>query len=142
MAGIMHRIDFKAILIAFVAEFAVDILTVQILVMIFGRDLLDPGMSAEEVQKAIGTIFENGSFVLASFVCGTITTILGGYLAARLAKGFPYYNGLAIGVVGVVYVLFFAGDGPLWYTIVGVLLTIPLAIFGAHIARKRAPASE
>lgn len=142
MIGIMHRIDPKAIAIAFIAELAIDMLVVQILLMIFGRDLLTSGMSADEVQKAIETIVAKGDYVLASFVGGMSTTVLGGYLVARLAKGFPYYNGLAIGVVGVVFVLCFATGGPLWFTILGVLLTIPASIYGAHIAAKRVAAVE
>ena len=142
MVAIMQRIDLRAIVIAFFAELAIDMLVVQVLLMIFGHDIFTSGMSAEEVQKAIDTIVAKGSYVFASFVTGMSTTVLGGYLAARLAKGFPYYNGLGIGVVGVVFVLSFATDGPLWFTILGVLLTIPASIYGAHLATKRARVAE
>ena len=138
----MHRIDLKAVVLAFAAEFALDMLVVRILVMIFGSGLFVPGMSEEEVQKVIETIAANGNYQLTTFACGMATTVLGGYLAARLAKGFPYYNGLAIGVVAVVFVLIFGSGGPLWMLIIGVLLTIPASIYGAHIASKRTPTAE
>ena len=138
----MHRIDLKAVLLAFAAEFALDMLVVRILVMIFGSELFVPGMSEDEVQKVIEAIAANGTYQLTAFACGMATTILGGYLAARLAKGFPYYNGLAIGVVSVVFVLIFGSGGPLWMLIIGVLLTIPASIYGAHIASKRTPTAE
>jgi hypothetical protein len=141
----MHRIDLKAVLLAFAAEFALDMLVVRILVMIFGSELFVPGMSEDEVQKVIEAIAANGNYQLTAFACGMATTILGGYLAARLAKGFPYYNGLAIGVVGVVFVLIlliFSSGGPRWVTIIGTLLTIPAAIYGAHLASKRTPTEE
>ena len=138
----MHRIDLKAVVLAFAAEFALDMLVVRILVMIFGSELFVPGMSEEEVQKVIEAIAANGTYQLTAFACGMATTVLGGYLAARLAKGFPYYNGLAIGVVAVVFVLIFGSGGPLWMLILGVLLTIPASIYGAHIASKRTPTAE
>lgn len=135
----MHRIDIKAVVIAFFAELCVDMLVVHILIMFFGRALLVPDMPEAEFKAAVETIAATGDYQLVAFACGMATTILGGYLAARLAKDFPYYNGLAIGVVGIVFVLAFS-DGPLWITIVGVLLTIPGALYGAHLAKKRRPA--
>lgn len=138
----MNRIDLKAVVLAFAVEFALDMLVVRILVMIFGGDLFVPEMSEDEVKKVLETIAANGNYQLTAFVCGMATTVLGGYLAARLAKGFPYYNGLAIGVVGVVFVLIFGGGGPVWMTILGILLTIPASIYGAHVASKRAPTAD
>ena len=52
-----------------------------------------------------------------------------------------YYNGLAIGVVGVIFVLAFSGGNPLWFTIIGLVLTIPASLYGAHLAKKHRPAS-
>ena len=38
-------------------------------------------------------------------VFGMATTVLGGYLAARIAKRIPYYHGLAMGIVGMLFIL-------------------------------------
>jgi hypothetical protein len=140
----MNRIDIRAVVLAFIAEICADLIVLRILFMIFGRGLLAPDMSESEIQTAVDTITAKGDFQFAAFVCGMSTTVLGGYFAARLAQGFPYYNGLAIGVVGVVFSLAFAGGNPLWLTIAAVLLTIPASIYGAHLARKRlaAPADQ
>jgi hypothetical protein len=135
----MNRIDIKAVVLAFLAELCADLVVLRILFMIFGRGSLVPGMSQAEVQAAIETVVAQGDYQLAAFVCGMATTVLGGYLAARLAKHFPYYNGLAIGVVGVVFVLVFGGSSPLWFLIAGLLLTIPASLYGAHLAKKHRP---
>ncbi len=135
----MNRIDIKAVVIAFVAEFCVDIVVMSMLIGIFGRGQLDPDMAEAEFKAALEAINAQGDFQLAAFVSGMVTVVLGGYLVARIAKGFPYYNGLAIGVVSVVFTLAFAAGNPLWFTILAVLLTIPLSIYGAHLARKHRP---
>ncbi len=137
----MHRIDIKAVILAFIAEICADLIVLRILFSIFGRGLLGPDMSEAEFLAAIDTVIAKGDYQFAAFVCGMATTVLGGYLAARLAKGFPYYNGLAIGVVGVVFVLAVGGGSPFWLTVVGLLLTIPASIYGAHLAKKYRPAS-
>lgn len=135
----MSRIDFKAVVIAFVAEYCADLVVQGLLLGIFGHGRITSDMTQADFQAALETIFAQGSFRFAVFVCGMATVILGGYLVGRIAKGFPYYNGLAIGVVGVVYTLVFAAGNPLWVVIVAVLLTIPLSIYGAHLAKKHRP---
>ena len=136
----MNRIDIKAVVIAFVAEFCVDIVVMIFLMGIFGRGQLNPDMGEAEFKATLEAINAQGDFQLAAFVSGMATVVLGGYLVARIAKGFPYYNGLAIGVVGVVFTLAFAAGSPLWFTILAGLLTIPLSIYGAHLAKKHRPA--
>jgi hypothetical protein len=67
---------------------------------------------------------------------GTATTIGGGYLAARLAKQIPYYHGLAMGVLGIVYILV-GWNGDLgWLNVLALLITIPASLYGAHLAKK------
>lgn len=135
----MNRIDIKAVVIAFVAEFCADVVVQSILIGIFGRGQFASDMTEAEFKAAFETIYAQGDFQFAVFATGMATVVLGGYLAARLAKAYPYYNGLAIGVVGVVFTLAFAAGNPLWVTILAVLLTIPLSIYGAHLAKNHRP---
>ena len=56
--------------------------------------------------------------------------------AARLAKKIPYYHGLAIGVVGVLFILIAISQIEAeWLDWLGLLITIPLALYGAHLAK-------
>ena len=72
----------------------------------------------------------------------SLTTVAGAYLAARLARRIPYYHGLAMGVIGVVFGLFFWHQDAIWLDYLGVILTIPLSLFGSHLARNRMQALE
>lgn len=77
------------------------------------------------------------NFLLGSIILGTLSTMVGGYLAARIAKKEPYWNAGAIGVLGIVLGLLLAKDYPLWFNVVGFLLALPAALLGGHLARSR-----
>jgi hypothetical protein len=92
-------------------------------------------MSEPEKQAFVKAVWSDGSFVFLAFILGTATTILGGYVCARIAKVFPYYNGLAIGIVGLVFTLLVMGEAPWWYSALGLLMSLPASIYGAHLAK-------
>ena len=129
------KIRISAVAIAFVAELGLDQIISAIMLIAFGHTGFSAEMSEEERKAFVTTVWNDGAFVFVAFIAGTATTILGGYVCARIAKTFPYYNGLAIGVVGLVFTLLVMGEAPLWYTILGLLMAIPASIYGAHLAK-------
>ena len=135
----MSRIDWKAVIIAFAAEIGADHLITIFAFAIFAQGMVTPDMSHEEFMKVQKTVIDTTAFVPTMFVRGTLTTILGAYLAARLAKRLPYYHGLAMGIAGIVFSLVFWPDVAKWHDYVGLLITIPASIYGAHLARKHIP---
>ena len=132
----MPRISIKAIAVAFAAKLLADLLIQALVFPFFAGDLLAKDMSQEELQKVFRTVSETTAYVPWMFVLGTATTVGGGYFAARLAKRIPYYHGLAMGIVGVVWVLFAAAGSFGWLDAVGLLITIPASLYGAHLAKK------
>jgi hypothetical protein len=138
----MNRISIRAVVIAFVLELGLDQVIQTVLFLVFGRGTFTSDMNEEQLRKAAEVIMNGSGFQLAILVLGTATTIAGGYLAARLAKTFPYYNGLAMGIVGFVFGLFFWRMTPVWLTVVGTLTCVPAAIYGAHIAKGQMSAVE
>jgi hypothetical protein len=138
----MSRVSVKAVVIAFLLELGLDQVIQTVLLLVFGRGTFTSDMNEEQLRKAAEVLANSSTFLLAILVFGTATTIGGGYLAARLAKTFPYYNGLAMGIVGVVFGLFFWRMNPLWLSVVGTLTCVPAAIYGAHIAKGHMAAVE
>jgi hypothetical protein len=138
----MNRISIRAVVIAFVLELGVDQVIQTILLLIFGRGTFTSDMNEEQLRKAAEIITNGTDFLLTILVFGTATTIAGGYLAARIAKSFPYYNGLAMGVVGIIFGLFFWRMNPLWLSMIGTLTCVPAAIYGAHLAKRHIPPVE
>ena len=72
-----------------------------------------------------------GILAVPSFVA----LFAGGYVAARIAKKIPYYHGLAIGVAGILFIFAFWPDDAGWLDWVGLLITIPLSLYGSHLAK-------
>jgi hypothetical protein len=133
---VLHKIRLSAVAIAFIGELGLDQILSAILLNAFGHDDFSPGMSELEKQAFIDAVWRDDGFVFSALVFGSMTTILGGYLCARIAKTFPYYNGLAIGIVGLLFVIVMgSGGAPWWYTAIGFLMPIPGSLYGAHLAK-------
>jgi hypothetical protein len=132
----MQAISFRAVLLATLAVIGVDILAGMILFGIYAPDV-NAHMTNEELQRVIERLMENREYVLVSFVLGTASTVLGGYLAARLARTVPYFNALAFGILGVALGFATSADLPTWYRVLGIGATIPAALFGAQIAKRQ-----
>jgi hypothetical protein len=135
----MMKIRIRAVVIAFVVELGLDQIISAILLVVFDHTGFSPDMSDAERQAFVTAVWSDGEFVLSAFVLGTATTVLGGYVCARIAKVFPYYNGLAIGIVGLVFSLFVMGEAPVWYSVFGLMLALPASIYGAHLAKPHIP---
>jgi len=137
----MSRISWKFVFLAFAAEFVADSIIDTILLLVLAQGTLSPDLDQEAMRKATEVIVSGSQYLLAKMVLGTATTVGGGYFVARLAKTFPYYNGLGIGLVGLAMSIAFWG-GPVWFNLFGVLMVVPASIYGAHIACAHMAAGE
>jgi len=135
IVGAMHRISLLAVISAFLVEIVVDEIRSYVQLILFAIGAITPGMSEVESQKVLVAITQSPSYMTCLVVLGTATTIGGGYLAARIAKTFPYYNGLAIGLVGLAFGLYMWRLNPLWLNVFSVITVIPASIYGAHLAK-------
>ncbi len=132
----MPRIDLRAVVIAFAAEFVVDLVIGALLFHLFAGDRITPEMTDAQFLELRRWVLENTPCLSWLVLSGSATTVGGGYLAARLAKRIPYYHGLAIGIAGIIdIVVEWDSDftGLAW---LGLVTTIPLALLGAHFAKK------
>jgi hypothetical protein len=132
----MKNIRLWAICIAFVAELVADLIISSVTLAVLADGSLSSDLDREALNKATNAILDSSEFLMSRVVLGTATTIGGGYLAARLAKTYPYYNGLGIGLIGLIFGILQWGD-PLWLNLFAIVMTIPASIYGAHLAKKR-----
>lgn len=131
----MHAISIKAVLLASLAVIGVDILSGLLLLGIYAPDL-SGDMTDAELRQLLAQLMHNPGYVLLSLILGTASTVLGGYLAARLARTVPYFNALAFGILGVLIGLLTPADLPTWYRAFGIVITIPAALIGAQVAKR------
>jgi hypothetical protein len=130
----MPPINIKAVVLASLAVFGVDIVSSMLLFDAFGGPDLS-NMTEEQVRAALLVMFQDTRYLTIALILGTASTVLGGYLAARLAHSMPYFNALAFGVLGLVMSLFTSSDLPVWFKVLGLGLTLPAALAGGHMAK-------
>jgi hypothetical protein len=137
----MPAIDIKAVILASLAVFGVDIISSMILFDAFDGPTLNAQMTDEQIARLLQPLYQDVRYLTIGLILGTLSTVLGGYLSARLAKSVPYYNALAFGAVSLLVGSFTSAEVPLWARIVGLGLTLPAALLGGYLAKLRTPAS-
>jgi hypothetical protein len=137
----LPRIDLRAVVIAFAAEFVADFLISALLFLFFAGGQITPGMTDAQLLEVRRNVLETTSCLAWLVLFGSATTVGGGYLAARLAKRIPYYHGLAMGIVGIIDIILQWDSEHAALAWLGIATTIPLALVGAHFARKHMAAA-
>lgn len=130
----MSSIDIRAILLATLAVFGIDYISRIVLVAVFGNPIVDG--SEEELKAAAAALLRNTGFLRGALVLGTASTVVGGFLVARIARRIPYFNALAYGLLAVLLSLLWTGESPMWFRVVGIGLTVPAALLGAYFAKR------
>lgn len=134
----MKRFNVRAIALGALVMIALDLLTGAVSYVVFGGGDLPVGATPQEVRAVAETLQQNDGYLLTALVFGTATTVLGGYVTARMARQLPLLNALALGVlaVGIGVVLSGPGGSPLWFDALGYLIVIPAAILGGYLGRR------
>jgi hypothetical protein len=135
----MPPLSYRAIAIAFAAELVADFVISMFVFSFFAGDLLTPDMAEGEFDTVVRKVMETTAYVPWIMLFGTATTVGGAYLAARIAKRIPYYHGLAMGIVGMLFIVITWNSEIIWPNVLGLLITIPASLFGAHLARRHMP---
>ena len=135
----MNRVSPKALLISLAVMLALDTLGGMILTIFFASQSIQGNTTPEQTRAAVDALNQSSGFLLSALAFGTITTILGGYLAARLAKRRPYFNAGALGLASAAIGILLSGSSPLWFDLVGFFVTLPAALFGGHLSKRDVP---
>jgi hypothetical protein len=134
----MKHIDIRAIVLATLAVFGIDFVTQVVLFGAFTD--LAANASKEQVNAAAAALASDPGFLRAALLLGTASTVVGGFLVARIARRLPYFNALAYGVLGMALsiVLSTMGDGdlPPWFRVVGIGVTVPASLLGAYFGKR------
>jgi len=134
----MKYLDIRAIVLATLAVFGIDAVSQIVLFNAFSN--LPAGASDEQVKAVADALAVDAGYLRALLILGTASTVVGGFLVARLAHQIPYFNALAYAVLGVVLSLLFSvlapANFPLWFQVVAIGLTLPAALVGAYFGKR------
>ena len=133
----MSRVSFKGIILAALLVLVLDTIAGIVMFVSMGGSFLRRGMTEQQMSDAIAALTLSTNFLLGSVILGTLATIVGGYIAARIAKKEAYLNAGIIGVLGIVLGILLANNYPLWFNVLGFVLVFPAALLGGHLARSR-----
>ncbi|NMM12473.1 MAG: hypothetical protein HHJ17_02870 [Rhodoferax sp.] len=134
----MKRFNLKAVAIGTLTMLALDLLTGVVSFIVFSGDSLTSGATQSEITAAGKIIEQNDGYLLFGLLLGSLSTVIGGYIAARIARNLPLFNAFAVGVVGIAAGILLGGqsESPEWFNAVGYISTIPAAIAGGWLARN------
>jgi hypothetical protein len=138
----MHGISLRALILASLAVFGVDVVSTFLLIALFGGPAFDSSMTDAQIAAAMQVLLQDARYLTIALIFGTASTVLGGFLAARIAGKVPYFNALAFGICGLVLSMLATGEVPTWFKICGLTLTLPAALLGGHLAKQRAQAER
>jgi hypothetical protein len=130
----MRTISIKGLVIAVLVTVLLD------LVIVLGTILAarPSGNTPEELEAAILPIGNSTIFLVVNLVLGTLTTVVGGYIAARYGKESPIRNALAFGVIGVLVGWLLTDEGaPAWFNIPAFASILPASLLGGLIADRK-----
>jgi hypothetical protein len=128
------NLDVRAIVLATLAVFGIDFVTGIVLFSVFSDPIANA--SDEQVRAAAAALATDPGYLRAALILGTASTVVGGYLVARIARRIPYFNALAYGVLGMVLSTLTTGELPTWFRVVGIGLTVPASLLGAYFGKR------
>jgi hypothetical protein len=121
-----------------VRALAVGLFTMLALDLVSGIAVLVLWPGATSTSADVVAIAAQPAYLAVTFVLGTMTTAVGGCVCARLAPRLPYWHAAAFGILSVVMGLLLSDLAqPLWFTAMAILVTIPSAVYGAHVSLKQ-----
>jgi hypothetical protein len=129
------NIDIRAVVLATLAVFGIDFIAGIVLFSIFSSGQIT-NASDEQVRAAAMALARDPGYLRAALMLGTASTVVGGFLVARIARSIPYFNALAYGGIGMVLSTLTTSELPTWFRLVGIGLTVPASLLGAYLGRR------
>lgn len=143
----MKGISIKGVAIGSVTDIvATNLITIPIVIYVMAtRDF--SSVPEEQLSTAIFQAMQNDTVIFAvQLILASLCSVLGGYLAARIAKRNELLNGALASILCVgsgVYGLFFGVlPVPLWQHLAGFVLSPSLSAFGGYLRIKTKPSQS
>jgi drug/metabolite transporter (DMT)-like permease len=130
-------IDVKAVILGIGADLAATFVGMMAIMTFLGIGAGGEDLPEEEVRQLIERAFQEPRYLLLGGLLGLLGTMIGGYVAAKFADAAPLLNAACVGLFGVVLGIIFIGESPIWFSIIGILLTLPAAVAGGVLWRNR-----
>jgi hypothetical protein len=131
----LNKVSIKAFIVGAVVDNTVTFFLMNLL----AAALMSTGISEDEVMARMKST--NG--MLLGLILGPGCTVLGAYVAGRIAQRAERLHGALVAVAGMMVALIFRDSGtPVWFDIAGFVLMLPAGLGGGYLAEARRKARE
>ncbi len=142
--GFFTGVKIRPIIVGAVVDYIGTYVAMVLYLALFfmGDALKEGGASQEAVEKAFHQMISSPEGLITLFLIGVLGTVLGGYVAGRLAKTEEVKHGALVGAVSLALGILQSGSGagspvPHWYELLGYALTIPAGALGGSLVQSR-----
>jgi hypothetical protein len=129
----MRSISIKGLIFAIVITLLLDTVSGIGLTIALGGTSTSEGMTDQQIIDAVAVLTHSTAYLAGSLVLGTLSTVVGGFIVARVAKKAPYQNAGIFAVFGMIFGLYFAADFPFWFNAIGFVLVMPASLLGGWL---------
>lgn len=143
--GFFAGIKIRPIVIGAVVDYVVTyaVITLYLIVYFMKEPLEKGGLPEEALHEALKEMISSQEGLLALLVIGALCTLLGGYVAGRLARAEEVKHGALVGALSLIIGVLqtgMAGEAsplPFWHELLGYVLAIPAGALGGSLAQGR-----
>ncbi len=125
----------KALILGVLTDLLGTALSSFALVTVIGMMMLSHGATREDIDASL----RSTGYMVIGMALGLGCSVLGGYVAARVANQREYFHALLTGVIvlvaGEILLSLSQETAELAYRIIGDLLVVPAAVFGGHLRK-------
>lgn len=135
----MRYLSLKAIALGTALMLTLNMLFSLILFLVYASTNLATGPSQAALISAKAALSQDNLYLMAGLVLGSIASIFGGFVTARISKSLPYFNCLTVAVLGLLAQAIFddgSAGSPVWDFIIQCLIIAPGVLTGAVLAAK------
>jgi hypothetical protein len=129
-------ISIKAVVIGLIADVGGTAAFFFVFALLGGILLSSLGRGIEELDIYTKTT----GFLVLSSIGGSLFSVFGGYISARIAGNAEMKNASATGVLsaltGVVFLVLSPGSSPLWLDVLALVTIVPCAMLGGYLCQK------
>ena len=124
----MNNVSIKGIILG--------LLAVLVIAKISGIALI-PLFASNMSEEAIETLFLGTGPLVYSLFAGTLSTVIGGFIAANIGHQAAYKNAIILGSIGLVLSVLMSVGFPLWFNVIGFITVIPASLFGGYFVVRK-----
>lgn len=128
----------RAVGLGLICDIGATLAATLLLTAMLGGRLVGEHATAQALEQAL---LASDTYILLALAAGLGGTVLGGYVAARAAGEREYLHamlaGVAVLVLGELALSQSGSAYPVAYRLIGALLTVPAALYGGHLRKRR-----